>query len=118
MRRFLGWESTERHEHFDTEGNPTGVTIVTRESEWDDEARMQAFEAWEYERLTRRCGHHPATAFDATHGRLVEHQRLVCEDCRAVEQAREKWHKEQGHPDKGGCPCDDETFWIAERVEF
>lgn len=53
-----------------------------------------------------------------THSRLVEHERLVCEDCRSIDLARAEWHKQQGHSDKGKCPCDDEMFWIGERVEL
>lgn len=42
----------------------------------------------------------------------------MCEDCRAIENAREAWHKQQGHGDKGKCACDDEVFWISQRVEL
>ena len=30
------------HEHFDADGNPAGTTVITREPEWDDDARGRA----------------------------------------------------------------------------
>lgn len=47
---------TEVHEHFDTEGNPTGTTVITRESEWDDSTRNRVLELDAYEALKCPCG--------------------------------------------------------------
>lgn len=62
-KRILGWEPTERHEHFDADGNPTGVTIVTREPEWDDHQRrrMQALIAYQAG-VHDECGVHQSLA--------------------------------------------------------
>lgn len=77
-----------------------------------------AREARDWERGMGRCGHHSSEAFDLSHARLVDHVRRACEDCRAEKSAREQWHKEQRHPDKGSCACDDEVFWISDRVSI
>ena len=47
--------------------------------------------------------------------RSIEHYSAPCEDCRAIEETREKWHKSQGHEDKGPCACDDEVFFVERR---
>lgn len=44
------------HEHFDVDGNPTGTTVITRETEWDDDTRARVLEATAYEDMLCRCG--------------------------------------------------------------
>jgi hypothetical protein len=39
LSKYLGREPSERHDHFDADGNLTGYTIVTRESEFTDSDR-------------------------------------------------------------------------------
>jgi hypothetical protein len=46
---YLGRVPAERHEHFDTDGNLTGWTVVTREPEWLDEDRRQMADLAEVE---------------------------------------------------------------------
>lgn len=50
---FLGAPSTERHDHHDADGNLTGHTIVTRDSDWDEDSRQAAFAL--HEDKTDRC---------------------------------------------------------------
>lgn len=42
----MGRSISERHEHFDAEGNPTGHTVITREPLWDDLSRDAAYADW------------------------------------------------------------------------
>lgn len=44
------------HEHFDADGNLTGTTVITRESEWDDETRERVLALAAHEDLICRCG--------------------------------------------------------------
>lgn len=53
----------EVHEHYTltTEGDPTtgvltGITVITRESEWDDDTRERALALYEYENSMCGCG--------------------------------------------------------------
>lgn len=46
----------EVHEHFDSDGKRTGHTIVTRESEWDDETRARVLALAEHDAETCGCG--------------------------------------------------------------
>lgn len=105
---------TETHKHYDADGTLTGTTVVTRESEWDDEQRQIMLDHLDYVRKTARCGHHPSTGMDSTVGRRVEHERIECLDCTAIRVAREAWHKSHAKgDDKGPCEiCADEVFGI------
>lgn len=47
---------TEVHEHYDADGNYTGKTVVTRESEWDDETRERALNLTAYDESLCACG--------------------------------------------------------------
>lgn len=46
----------EVHEHFDPDGVLTGRTVVTRESEWDDETRDRVLALAAYEDMLCACG--------------------------------------------------------------
>lgn len=115
----MGREVRETHEHYDVDGNLTGTTVVTRESEWDDEQRNHILEWFRYKALTRRCGHHPSTGANKNLGRVVDHGKHECFDCQMVEKAREDFHRAHASRDekpeaKSRCPiCADEDFWIA-----
>lgn len=116
LRRFLGWESTERHEHFDVDGTLTGYTIVTREPEYDDKQRQAVLDRLAYKRqIHHGCGNHVADSMNPTVSRTTGHYSATCEDCRAIEHDRKAWHKSQGHSDEGSCACDDEVFFIESR---
>lgn len=48
---------TEVHQHFDANGEPTGHTVVTRESAWNDETRGRALRLAEWKALSQcPCG--------------------------------------------------------------
>lgn len=112
----MGDEPTEVHEHYDSDGELTGTTVVTRQPEWDDEQRAIALEQAQYERdVHHGCGTHISKSMDSSVARLVEHERIVCLDCRAIDKAREQYHKTNGHDRKNGaCDCDDHIFYVAE----
>lgn len=65
-RRLNGWAPTETHEHYDADGNLTGVTVVTREAEWDDFEQAKMLALVEYERGIHNgpgeCGFHDSIA--------------------------------------------------------
>src|SRR4051794_28334242 len=82
-RRILGWEPTERHEHYeiDAEGNAvlTGVTIVKREPEWDDATRNRHLALAEYDAdVHDLCGLHDSIAMTDPHWRLKDKVCPVC----------------------------------------
>lgn len=72
----------------------TGTTVVTREPEWDAEARGRALRLSEYEATICRCGcgqpiklaHDPKQPF------LVDH--FTCQAGRAIEKVR-RTHREE-----------------------
>lgn len=63
-KRLLGWEPRERHEHYDADGNLTGVTITNRESEWDDRERKALLALERYRGQLCEYGHHPDLSED------------------------------------------------------
>lgn len=90
------------HEHFDADGNPTGTTVVTRESMWDDESRGRALRLHEYERsicgcgcgLPRRIAHDPKQVFK------VETTTCRASKARAqVERAEARAAEDQNRPE-------------------
>ncbi|EFQ84710.1 hypothetical protein HMPREF0063_10051 [Aeromicrobium marinum DSM 15272] len=111
-RRFEGWEPEEVHEHFDQDGTFTGRTIVTREPEWDDEARRKVLAYAAYEHMKCQRGHHPSTGMDATKVRMVENARVACLDCEAEDARRAQWMKSHRHKDDGTCDCRHQVFWV------
>lgn len=44
------------HEHFDADGRLTGTTVITRETEWDDETQARAMALATYEESLCPCG--------------------------------------------------------------
>lgn len=104
LRRFDGDEPAERHEHYDAEGNLTGVTVVTREPEWDERARTEALAAvyadW---RRCPDCGlvDHSEDASLARDtrlwtwldGRQIETSAYRCLGCAAIATARHRFEK-------------------------
>lgn len=100
LRRFDGDEPSERHDHFDADGNPTGHTIITREPEWDARTRAEAIASVLAEwRRCGRCGtsglvddQEPlqiggAIAWTWHDGRQVEVTAYRCLGCAAMDMA-------------------------------
>jgi hypothetical protein len=81
LRRINGWEPTERHEHFDSDGTLTGYTVVTREPEWNDTARAFALALAEHDRgVCPGCGIHKSILDDPAYQFEVKDE--VCRVCR------------------------------------
>lgn len=93
-RRLLGWEPEERHEHYDAEGNLTGYTVVTRESEWGDDDRTRLLALAQYENGLHVCGFHWSLLEDPTNVFMPEHR--VCPVCRGSE----RYERIQGKADE------------------
>ncbi len=96
-KRLLGWEPSERHEHFDAAGNPTGWTVVTRESEWDpiERARLLALEL--HDREVCACGFHESVIDDDL---AVVPQAKICPVCAGVAQYGRKLKVDNEAADK------------------
>lgn len=91
----------ERHDHFDADGNPTGYTIVSRESEWDDAQRERMQALVEYERgVHATCGLHDSIAKTDPYIALEDD---VCPLCRAIElELRVRANREHEADEKAG----------------
>jgi|GEM_PF-6363218 len=119
----MGDEPAEIHEYRDADGEPCAMadawtTVVTREPEWDDESRDLVLDLREHDQMIHHgCGNHMSVSMDSNLSRVVNHHRLVCQDCRAIDLARKEWHKEQRHEgDIDRCQvCGDEQFYIERR---
>lgn len=86
-KTLLGWVPEERHEHYDAEGNLTGYTVVTRESEWDDRQRDRMLALAYYRRGVCACGFHESLTSDK--GNHFTFETKVCPVCRgAAKMAR------------------------------
>ena len=95
----------------------TGTTVVTRTPEWDDEARADAIELFEYDKATCRRGHHVSTGFDDTVARAVHHEKIECLDCKAIDKVIDEYHKKKRHDQKNvKCDCDKYATWIIKRT--
>lgn len=81
---------TEIHEHYDAEGNPTGTTVITRESAWDDASRERAIALREHEAATCNCGcgRPIREAYDPKQAYTVRH--FTCQAARAMDVVRRK----------------------------
>ena len=79
---------SEVHEHYDTDGNPTGHTVITRESPWDADARARAMRLAEYERsmCACGCGLPIKIAYDKKQAFMVDHS--TCQAGRALDRVR------------------------------
>lgn len=106
-RRFDGWEPVELHESYDADGNLTGSVVVTREAEWDLQARALAEALVKMEDDT--C---PGCGNDLNHT-LTVHEPYdvdvdtVCWACRArsiVERMDSDQHKAQDEKAPPGTP--------------
>lgn len=78
----MGWEPTERHEHYDADGALTGVTVVTREAEWSDEDRDDLLGLALYEAGVCECGYHQSLTSDPTNRFSVTAD--TCNVCAAI----------------------------------
>jgi hypothetical protein len=96
----------EVHEHFTltTPGDPssgvlTGYTVITRESEWDDETRARALALYEYENSLCACGcNRPATESREPTPYVIHEAK--CYAGRALEQHRRtQREKHENAPD-------------------
>lgn len=75
------------HEHYDAEGKLTGTTVITRESEWDDETRDRVLLLAGYEDTLCRCG--CGLPIDVAHAeRPFIVDKVICQAGRALEQTR------------------------------
>lgn len=120
----------ETHEHFDADGNLTGTTTVTRESEWNAYTRSRAFALMAYE--AQRC---PKCSNYGTlvpveeglryvrwdeHGRRIEvaqYRCLTCASREAVQRAwAEKHEKDKPEPGKAG-PGDGLMFMATPTID-
>lgn len=98
MRRFDGWEPAEVHEHT-YDGDRLIRTVVTRESEWDDDQRAWMLGLAERESAEcKRCGGDLTETLD--YGWKWEPQPpLVCMRCVGLHHSEEA-HKDS--PDRAG----------------
>lgn len=121
MSKFNGRQLAETHTFLDADGNPTTAAdavrvVVEHDADWTDEDRDVALAFDDYKRKVHHvCGTHLSKALDKSVGRKVAHEKFVCEDCRATDKAREKFHREHGHTDEK-CDCDDYVFYVSEYV--
>lgn len=109
---FEGKAATEVHEHYDTDGNLTGRTVVTRESLWSESARERALELQRHEDSICRCGcglpmpeAHKQQPFKVDHyfcwaGRSIEQAKRLHRNA-AEKEAREKGQKLSEHWGEG-----------------
>jgi hypothetical protein len=121
LSKFNGRSPAEVHTYLDADGNPTtaaeAVSVrIEREPDWLDDDREVAIEHDAYTRnVHHACGTHVSKSMDKSVGRKVEREKFVCEDCRAIETARKKFHKDRGHNDDH-CDCDEYVFYVSEYV--
>jgi hypothetical protein len=103
LRRFDGWEPAEVHEHQYEDGRLIR-TVVTRESEWDEDER-----AWMLGLALReaaechRCGGVLAETTDYDF-RWIPTPPTVCLKCVAL-RADEEAHSNADPPRHEGCPA-------------
>lgn len=64
-RTLLGWVPQEHHEHYDADGNLTGYTVISRESEWDEDEVTKLIELRIYDAgVCSGCGYHKSLTGD------------------------------------------------------
>ena len=91
--------STEVHEHYDADGNPTGTTVVTRPG-WDEDSRAWALAlALREDNECRRCGGDLVETLDYERWKFEPLPSAVCLRCLALVQSRETHQK---HPEAAG----------------
>lgn len=84
IKRLLGWEPAERHEHFDANGVLTGFTVVTREPEWDDAERDRMLALAVYEAGVCTCGYHVSLTSDLDNTFTFEDRK--CNVCAGIKR--------------------------------
>lgn len=94
----------ETQEHFDAEGNYTGKTIVTRESEWNAYTRSRVYALLAYEgRKCPNCGNFdtlepvskdPIRVRWDDFGRRIEVAQYRCITCASTAAVRRAWIEE------------------------
>lgn len=108
-----GWEPTETHKHYDPDGTLTGVTVVTRDPEWDEQTAADAESLTELDAMTLHCGHVQA---DALNDQLVHDvESFECGKCRALRLGRDQYHKTHKNRDDVS-DVGDRVFYIAESM--
>lgn len=85
----------ERHTHYDTHGNPTGYTLVERESRVDDADRLDILALLRHDAEVCSCGYHPSIARDPDNNWQPETQK--CPVC----AGQAVWQRVLGEDDKG-----------------
>jgi hypothetical protein len=100
------------HEHFDADGNATGHTVITRESEWDDQSRGRALRLAEYEDsiCACGCGQPIEVAYDKTRAFVVD--EFTCQAGRALDKVRRE-KREDAEKRKAPAGWDDGLHMIA-----
>lgn len=72
------------HEHYDANGDFTGTTVLTRESEWNDETRELALALTYLEDKTcSGCGNDLEKSLEPSHSWDVD-DKTVCHACAAL----------------------------------
>lgn len=80
---------SERHEHFDPDGNLTGFTVVVREPEWLDSDVRELMELADVEAHScRGCGWHESMTNPAS-GHTYSPENDICSVC----AGRERWDR-------------------------
>lgn len=98
------------HEHYDTEGNLTGTTVVTRESMWDEASRGRALRLAEYERSIDKVTGLP---FEAAHTNqpFIVHSDVVNYAQRAIDKQKSL---DEEHPERGKA----DEKWFESRTYY
>lgn len=89
----MGWEPEERHEHYDAEGNLTGYTVVTRDSEFEDADRAELLAYLAYQRGICDCGIHESLK-DPSNFFTFEYR--TCPICKGLAQEGRKQAEQDG----------------------
>lgn len=99
----MGWEPSERHEHYDAEGNLTGYTVVTRDAEWDSNERNRMLALEMYEAQVCDCGFHESVLSDPSN--IIMPKPRVCPVCagldgymRVLKADDDEWDKKHKDP--------------------
>ncbi len=94
----------------------TGTTVVEREPEWDETCQEWAVGLLAYQSGScGTCGTHYSHSSRTDVARDVQQTTVKCEDCAAIDIARDRYHKAERHTDER-CDCDDQVFYVADYV--
>jgi hypothetical protein len=118
-KRLHGWTPSERHEHYDPEGNLTGYTLVHREAEWDDDERRRMMALGRYEADCHECGYHWSVLNDTDNVFMPEHR--VCPVCRGArrferiqDNADKAYRKQNEDKPLAPDPSDGRTLYMRQ----